>query len=111
MSVLRDEEVLRAVTGQADPRWTTGGWGFAVTSQDQAFRAITRIVSLAAGRRYVWRGSPDSSARIRSPLLSSAIVDESDPLPTEAELRQHEVAVLRAARQWGLGSRSSDLEL
>ena len=96
---------------QADPRWTRSGWGVSVTSQDQAFRAITRIVSLAAGRRYVWRGSPDSSARIRSPLLGSAIVDESEPLPTEVELRQREVAVLRSAREWGLGRRSSDLAL
>jgi FRG domain len=103
--------VHRTVADQADPRWTRSGWGVSVTSQDQAFRAIARIVSLAAGRRYVWRGSPDSSVRIRSSLLSSAIVDESEPLPTEVELRQHEVAVLRAARQWGLGSRSSDLEL
>jgi len=111
MSVLRDEEVLRAVTGQADPRWTTGGWGFAVTSQDQAFRAITRIVSLAAGRRYVWRGSSDRSARVRSSLLRSLIIDESEPLPTELELRQREVAVLWEAREWGLGLHASDLAL
>ncbi|WP_448628169.1 FRG domain-containing protein [Geodermatophilus sp. URMC 64] len=100
---------------QADPRWTTSGWGFGVTSQDQAFRAITRIVSLAAGRRYVWRGCSDRSARIRSSLLRSLIIDESEPLPTELELRQHELAVLREARRWGLtretGPQTSDLSL
>ncbi|MGY1619948.1 FRG domain-containing protein [Geodermatophilus sp. SYSU D00691] len=96
---------------QADPRWTTTGWGFGVTSQDQAFRAITRIVSLAAGRRYVWRGCSDRSVRVRSSLLHGLVIDEAEPLPTELELRRHELAVLREARGWGLGAQASDLSL
>jgi hypothetical protein len=101
------------VAEQVDPRWTTSGWGVAVTTQDQAFRAITRIVSLAAGRRYVWRGRSDRSQRLRSSLLQSLIVEESEPLPTELEMRQREVAVLRAAREWGLAQEAgpSDLSL
>jgi len=110
-----DEEVHRTVTDQADPRWTRSGWGVSVTSQDQAFRAIARIVSLAAGRQYVWRGCSDSSYRIRSSLLRSLIIEESEPLPTELELRQREVAILREAREWGLalemGVQASDLYL
>ena len=96
---------------QADPRWTRSGWGLSVTSQDQAFRAITRIVTLAAGRRYVWRGCSDATARIRSSLLHSLVVDEVEPLPTELELRRHETAILREARRWGLGVGASDLAL
>jgi hypothetical protein len=103
------------VTDQADPRWTTSGWGTAATSQDQAFRAITRIGSLAAGRRYVWRGSSNRAYRVRSSLLRSLIVDERDPLPTEAEVRRQELAILRQAREWGLalemGTLASDLYL
>jgi hypothetical protein len=99
------------VAEEADPRWTRGGWGVSVTSQDQAFRAITRIVSLSAGRRYVWRGCCDGSSRIRSSLLQSLIIDEAEPLPTEVELRRHETAILREAREWGLGVGASDLAL
>jgi len=108
---VRDEEVHRTVAEQADPRWTRSGWGLSVGSHDQVFRAISRIVTLAAGRRYVWRGCGDSTARIRSPLLRELIIDESEPLPTEPELRRHEVAVLREARAWGLGVGASDLAL
>ncbi|NYJ08720.1 FRG domain-containing protein [Petropleomorpha daqingensis] len=82
-----------------------------VTSQDQAFRAITRIVTLAAGRRYVWHGCGDSATRIRSSLLRDLIIDEAEPLPTELELRRHETAILREAREWGLGVGASDLAL
>jgi hypothetical protein len=82
-----------------------------VTTQEQVFRAVTRIVTLSAGRRYVWRGCPDRTERLRSTLLDSAVVDESEPLPGELELRQREVAVLRAAREWGLGRSATDLEL
>ncbi|MGY1604464.1 FRG domain-containing protein [Geodermatophilus sp. SYSU D00815] len=100
---------------QADPRWTSSGWGLAVTTQEQVFRAITRIVTLAPGRRYVWRGCGDRSHRIRSGLLRGLIIDESEPLPTELELRQREVAILREARAWGLapelGQHASDLAL
>jgi hypothetical protein len=103
------------VAEQADPRWTTSGWGLAVATQDQAFRAITRIVSLAAGRQYVWRGCSDRSYRIRSSLLRDMIIDESEPLPTELALRQRELAILREAREWGLalelGTQASDLYL
>jgi len=103
------------VDDQADPRWTTSGWGYGVKTQDQAFRAVNRIVSLAAGRRYVWRGSSDRSHRLRSSLLRDLIIDESEPLPTELELRRRELAVLREAREWGLarelGAPASDLHL
>jgi hypothetical protein len=102
------------VAEEADPRWTRSGWGLSVTSQEQAFRAITRIVSLAPGRQYVWRGCSDAATRIRSSLLRSLIVDEAEPLPTELELRRHEVAILREARAWGPpapGPPASDLAL
>ena len=100
---------------QADPRWTSNGWGYRVTSQDQTFRAITRIVLLSAGRRYVWRGCTNSSFRIRSLLLRDSIIDESEALPSEMQLRQRELAILREAREWGLtlemGPLAPDLHL
>jgi FRG domain len=96
---------------QADPRWTTSGWGYGVTSMDQAFRAVSRIVTLAPGRRYVWRGCGNRSHRLRSSLLRDLIIEESEPLPTELQLRRHELGVLREARKWGLGTRESDLAL
>jgi hypothetical protein len=102
------------VAMQADPRWTTRGWGYRVKSQDQTLRAITRIVTLAAGRNYVWRGCTDRSYRIRSSLFRT-IIDESESIPTELEVRQRELAILREAREWGLavemGPLASDLYL
>lgn len=60
---------LAAVSEQFDPGWVRSGWGHSVRSQDEAFRAISRIVSLSANRRYVWRGSTNSKYRLRSSLL------------------------------------------
>jgi hypothetical protein len=103
------------VVDQTDPRWTTSGWGYNVTSQDQTFRAVNRIVSLAAGRQYVWRGCSNRSYRMRSSLLRDLIIDEAEPLPTEHQMRQRELAILREAREWGLalemGLQASDLYL
>ncbi|OMQ15730.1 hypothetical protein A7K94_0207470 [Modestobacter sp. VKM Ac-2676] len=100
---------------QVNPQWVRSGWGHRVESQDEAFRAIMRIVSLAAGRQYVWRGCTSSRYRVRSSLLRSLIVDESEPLPDETLMRQHELAILREAREWGLatemGPLASDLYL
>jgi hypothetical protein len=100
---------------QVDPGWVRSGWGHRVESQDEAFRAIMRIVSLAAGRQYVWRGSTNSKYRVRSSLLRKLIVEESEPLPNETLMRQHELAILREAREWGLaiemGPLASDLYL
>ena len=89
--------------GQADPQWVRSGWGHAVRSQDEAFRAVLRIVGLAPGRQYVWRGCPSSRVRVRSALLRSLVVEESEPLPDEALVRGRELALLRAARAWGPG--------
>jgi hypothetical protein len=88
---------------QLDPKWASNGWGYRVSSQDQAFRAITRIGSLATGRRYVWRGSNNASYRVRSSLLRSLIEPGSTELPSELRMRQRELAILREAREWGLG--------
>jgi hypothetical protein len=79
------------------------GWGHAVRSQDEAFRAVLRIVGLAPGRQYVWRGCPSSRLRVRSSLLRSLVVEESEPLPDETLVRGRELALLRAARAWGPG--------
>ncbi|KQS71336.1 hypothetical protein ASG41_20270 [Modestobacter sp. Leaf380] len=91
------------------------GWGHRADSQDEVFRAVSRIVTLSAHRRYVWRGCADSAFRVRSSLLRSLVVDEAEPLPDERLVRQHEVAMLREAREWGLGVESgtpaSDLAL
>lgn len=89
--------------GQADPQWVRSGWGHAVRSQDEAFRALLRIASLAPGRQYAWWGCPSSRQRVRSSLLQSLVVEESEPLPDETLVRGRELALLRAARAWGPG--------
>jgi hypothetical protein len=100
---------------QVDPQWVRNGWGHRVQTQDEAFRAIMRIVSLASNRQYVWRGSTDRRYRVRSSLLRELIVDEADPLPGELLMRRNELAILREAREWGLavemGPLASDLYL
>ncbi|SDG76115.1 FRG domain-containing protein [Klenkia brasiliensis] len=98
---------------QADPQWVRSGWGHRVESQDEAYRAVMRIVSLAPHRRYVWRGCTSSRLRVRSGLLRELVVDEADPLPDELLVRQNELAILRAARAWGPGTgpAATDLDL
>ncbi len=85
------------VTNQANPKWTTSGWGYSVKSQDQTFRAITRIVSLAAGRQYVRRGCSNRAYRIRSSLVRHLIIDEQESLPTERRWLLHRGRGLREA--------------
>lgn len=106
---------LAPVSDQVDPGWVRNGWGHRVDTQDEVFRAVSRIVSLSAQRRYVWRGCTDSAFRVRSSLLRELIVDDGEPLPNELLVRQHEVAILREARAWGLvldlGPLASDLYL
>ncbi|WP_133379190.1 FRG domain-containing protein [Klenkia marina] len=102
-------------TGQADPQWVRGGWGHTVRSQDEALRAVMRIVGVAPGRQYVWRGCVSSRRPVRSSLLQSLVVEESEPLPDETLVRGQELALLRSARAWGPGAgphpQASDLEL
>jgi len=89
---------------QPDPRWATSGWGHRVRTQDELFRAVSRIGSLQAGRRYVWRGVSDARYRVRSSLLRHVLAEPgaAEP-PTEKSLRARERAILREARSWGLG--------
>ncbi|SDN98157.1 FRG domain-containing protein [Klenkia soli] len=100
---------------QVDPAWVRSGRGHRVESVDEVFRAVSRVVTLAADRRYVWRGCPSSRLRVRSSLLRSLVVDEGEPLPDEVLVRQHEVALLARARSWGLadgcGPLATDLGL
>lgn len=100
---------------QANPQWVRSGWGHRVESQDEAFRATMRIVSMAPNRRYVWRGCTSSRLRVRSTLLRELVVDEAEALPTEMLVRRNELAILREARAWGLatdaGAPASDLSL
>jgi len=91
-------------SSQPDPRWAASGWGHRVGNQDELFRAVSRIGSLQAGRRYVWRGVSDARYRVRSSLLRHLLAEQgaAGP-PTEQTLRGRERAILREARSWGLG--------
>ena len=100
-----------------DPRWLDSGWGHRVNSADELLGAVGRIGTLAKGRRYVWRGVADWRWRVRSSLIRSLMVSLPDeaPVPEEAFVRDRELSLLRAARQWGLGREAggiaSDLQL
>ena len=91
-------------SSQPDPRWAASGRGHRVGNQDELFRAVSRIGSLQAGRRYVWRGVSDARYRVRSSLLRHLLAEQgaAGP-PTEQTLRGRERAILREARSWGLG--------
>lgn len=65
-------------------------------------RAISRIGTLQAGRRFVWRGVPDHRYRVQSSLTRS-LMTEGAPMPTEHQVRERESAILREARNWGVG--------
>jgi hypothetical protein len=100
-----------------DPRWLQTGWGHRVNSADELLRAVGRIGTLATGRRYVWRGVGDWRWRVRSSLVRTMMAPLSDdePVPAEPLVRDRELALLEAARRWGLGRETggvaSDLHL
>lgn len=85
-----------------DPRWVRSGWGHEIASRDEIFRAISRVGTLEAGRRYVWRGVPSRHFSIRSSLLRD-LAGADDPPPAEAEVRARENEILAISRQWGVG--------
>lgn len=99
------------------PRWLKTGWGYRVNSADELLRAVGRIGTLATGRRYVWRGVADWRWRVRSSLVRGlmAPLPDEEPVPEESIVRERELALLEAARGWGLGREvggvASDLHL
>lgn len=104
------------------PRWVESGYGHKLTSQDELMRAISRIGTLQEGRTYVWRGIEDSRHRMASSLyrsLSEEQTGRKGTTPTvrigENQLRARERALLREAREWGvgleLGGLATDLHL
>lgn len=94
-----------------DPHWLATGWGHRVNSADELLRAVGRVGTLATGRRYVWRGVADWRWRVRSSLVRTIMAPLSDdaPVPHEPLVRERELALLRAARRWGLGRESSGI--
>jgi hypothetical protein len=107
---------------KSNPRWVESGYGHKVTSQDELMRAISRIGTLQEGRTYVWRGIEDSRHRMASSLyrsLSEEQTGRKGTTPTvrigENQLRARERALLREAREWGvgleLGGLATDLHL
>ncbi len=110
-SIVRRARYVGSMSNQADPRWVQTGWGHKVISVDELTRAISRIGTLQAGRRYVWRGVTDSRWRVRSSLIR-ALCDENDSDElgiTEVCVRERERALLREARSWGFGVDSGSL--
>lgn len=99
-----------------DPRWKLSGWGYRPQSVDDLLRAITRIGSLRAGRRYVWRGVVDARWRIRSSIVVNLMKGATKEAKiSEMEILAREAALIREARLWGigleLGPGSTDLQL
>lgn len=72
-----------------------------MSSIDELMRAVSRIGTLQAGRRYVWRGIADHRYRVRSSLVRR-LAEELDAMPTERQVRRRELALIREARAWGL---------
>lgn len=97
-----------------DPGWKNMPWGYEVSSRDELFRAIHRVGTLEASRRYVWRGVPSRHFSVRSSLLRD-LAGPDAPIPTEAVVRTREEQILATAREWGvgaeLGATATDLHL
>lgn len=85
-----------------------------MTSPDELMRAVSRIGTLQAGRRYVWRGVADHRYRVRSSLVRR-LAEDLDAMPTERQVRARELALIREARAWGLelamGTLATDLHM
>lgn len=94
---------------QTDPRWSQSGWGHRVSSQDELMRAISRIGTLQAGRRFVWRGVANHRYRVRSSLVRDFMDVDGSTVPSERRLRGRELAILREARHWGVGLEAGSL--
>jgi hypothetical protein len=56
---------------------------------------------MGAGTKFVWRGLPDFRFSVESSLLRDFRLNGTEI--TEANVREHEMALLREAREWGLG--------
>lgn len=85
------------------PNWIKSGWGYKAGTPDDLMRAIGRIGTLQVGRRFVWRGVSDWRWRVQSSLLRALVAENGGRGLTEAMVRSREVALIYAARQWGIG--------
>ncbi len=78
-------------------------WGYEVSSRDELFRAISRVGTLEASRRYVWRGVSSRHFSVRSSLLRN-LAGSDGPVPEERIVRSREVEIIAMARAWGVGA-------
>jgi hypothetical protein len=77
-------------------------WAHQVESRDEVFRAISRVGTLEAGRRYVWRGVASRHFSVRSSLLRD-LARSDGPVPSETTVRKREGEIIAIARKWGVG--------
>jgi hypothetical protein len=84
------------------PRWKQSSWGYEISSIDELVRAVSRIGTLQAGRRYVWRGVVDRRFALRSSLIRHLVPPDTD-VPSEGDVREREREILAHARNWGIG--------
>jgi FRG domain len=70
-------------------------------------RAVSRIATLQAGRRYVWRGVPDWRWRVQSSLVRE-LLEENGELPIEDQVRKRELKLIRDARDWRIAQDLGD---
>ncbi|NKX56275.1 FRG domain-containing protein [Arthrobacter mobilis] len=86
-----------------------GAWGI----QAENLQDLWRLIGVAAfetslSNRVVWRGLPDSSFEVNSSLVRQLHQemgrgDDRFPSLTEEYLRQRELEILYAAREWAIG--------
>ncbi|MFD4637388.1 FRG domain-containing protein [Lentzea sp. NPDC058436] len=96
--------------------WIRNGFAHKVKSADDIMRAIGRVGTLQVGRRYVWRGVANCQWRLQSSLLRDLILKGTPgSLIAEDDVRLRELALIRAARSWGickeLGAAATDLQV
>src|SRR5579862_946049 len=72
----------------------------------EAVRMISAYQS-ATGTRFVWRGAADADWPLH-PSLVRRYIERHGGMPTEAQLRASETAVIREARDWGLDWHDSE---
>lgn len=81
--------------------WKNSGWYFQPKSASELMTAIARIGAHGSNHRFAWRGLSNWKYTLTSSLHRQLVKEKT--LVTESSLRNREIAILRHARDWGLG--------
>lgn len=83
--------------------WNRSQSGYTVRSPDELMHAVSRIGTLNASRRYVWRGAADYRWHLESSLVREIRRLDLVGMYSEVDVRATELAAIKAAREWGIG--------